>query len=394
MIHKQCTVYLFLLYAFFFNSSLFAQENNIEIFGYYEPQITGAYSKDKSIQMQSNKIRIDISSDIYENLVFAANYDYITYKGTTRYNILDYLPPDVVNTIPVESRDFFLYNFDDRNFLDNAYLKFSAGKFDFTAGKQQISAGSGYAWNPTDIFNIKDMFDPAYENPGVDGMRIEWQINARTNASVFYSPADEIKHSMKHVSMKTNIGHFDVSVSAGWLGWNYTDFITATPRTYRRQMTGIDVNGEFSSIGIRLEGAFNNMEDNKDYYEILGGLDYTFDSGLMIIIEYYYNETGKTDYADYDINDWMQYYTSEVKTVSRDQLYTFFEYPATDLLKAGCSIITSISDGSFVLVPQLQYNFNDNLDLTMILNMSTGREGRMFAKRFGSGGFIRARYYF
>ena len=31
-------------------------------------------------------------------------------------------------------------------------------------GKQQISLGTGYVWNPTDVFNIKELFDPTYEH--------------------------------------------------------------------------------------------------------------------------------------------------------------------------------------------------------------------------------------
>ena len=58
-------------------------------------------------------------------------------------------------------------------YLDNIYLRTSFQRFDFTIGKQPISLGTGYAWNPLDIFNRKDLIDPTYEQAGINALRME-----------------------------------------------------------------------------------------------------------------------------------------------------------------------------------------------------------------------------
>jgi hypothetical protein len=61
----------------------------------------------------------------------------------------------------------------DEMYLDNIYLRTSFQLFDFTIGKQPISLGTGYAWNPLDIFNRKDLIDPTYEQAGINALRME-----------------------------------------------------------------------------------------------------------------------------------------------------------------------------------------------------------------------------
>ena len=110
--------------------------------------------------------------------------------------------------------------------------------------------------------------------------------------------------------------------------------------------------------------------------------------------EYYRNTLGKTDYRDYDLNDWMRLMASEQKSIARDQIYTSMRHPVTDLLGVGLSTLISISDGSFVLIPTLEYSLSDNVDIFAYLNINFGKEGTNFANNMGSGGIVRARIYF
>ncbi|NOR53859.1 MAG: hypothetical protein GQ536_07215, partial [Candidatus Aminicenantes bacterium] len=159
----------------FFLSPLTAQEK-VDIFGYFESQIMGAVTKNDFLQLYSNKLRLDIKSNPSDNITFAANFDYITFHGKTRWNILDFLSSDVTSEVTPGMEAFYVLPFSNRTFLDNAYIKLSFKHCDLTVGKQQISLGTGNIWNPTDVFNIKDLLDPTYEQPGYNAVRLDVPI--------------------------------------------------------------------------------------------------------------------------------------------------------------------------------------------------------------------------
>ena len=103
--------------------------DGVELFGYYEPSVMGTRIQNRSQQLFSNKLRIDLESAITDRITFAANFDYITYHGTTEWNILDFLSADITSQIPDEMQRFYTISFDDRQFLDNAYLKIAFNRF-------------------------------------------------------------------------------------------------------------------------------------------------------------------------------------------------------------------------------------------------------------------------
>ncbi len=381
-------------------SPLTAQER-VELFGYFESQIMGAGIQSNFYHLYTNKLRVDLKSRLSESIVFAANFDYITYNGKKRWNILDFLAPTVVSSVPQGMEDFYVLPFSDRSFLDNAYIRFSHHYFDLTVGKQQISLGTGYVWNPTDVFNIKDPVDPTYEQPGHNGIRLDVPLGSAYTFTALYSPEDTWKDSDKLIQLKGRISHFDyafIAIEKAWRFHDYTRFdvwsMNFLELSERRRLLGASTAGELFGLGVWAEYGYNKMEDSEDFCELVVGTDYTFDFQTYAMIEYYRNTLGKTDYKKYTLNDWMRLFAAEQKTVSRDQIYVFIQHPVTDFLSLGFSSICSISDGSLAVVPTLNYSLSENVDIMAYLNFNVGKEGKAYAKSLGNGGLLRARVYF
>jgi len=378
-----------------------AAQDKVDLFGYYEPQFMGISIQNQFYQLFSNKLRVDLKWGPLNNITFAANFDFITYHGKSEWNLLEYLPPRVTAAIPEILQSVYVIPLSNRIFLDNAYLKLAFKHFDITAGKQQISLGTGNVWNPTDIFNIKDPVDPTYEQTGQNALRLDVPITDSTTFTALYSPDDEWKNSAKMVQLKSRIAHFDLTIVAiekTWLFHDYMQFdfdlMNFPELPEKRQLLGFSTAGEILGMGIWAEFAYNWMDTIDDFYELVTGLDYTFDFQTYVLVEYYRNSLGKTDYLDYDLNDWMRMMVSEQKAVARDQFYALAQHPVTDLMNLGLSTIFCITDGSFVLVPTLEYSLSDNVDIFAYLNLNVGREGRQYDKSLGRGGMIRARIYF
>jgi hypothetical protein len=389
-----------LVFTFIAFCPLYPQEK-VELFGYFEPQIMGTEVKNDLYQLFSNKLRVDLKSSLTDTITFAANFDYITYHGKSEWNMLDFLSPDIVSQVPENLESFYILPFSDRTFLDNAYVKLTFKAFDLTAGKQQISLGTGYVWNPMDVFNVKELVDPTYEQPGHNALRIDIPLGNIYTLTALYSPDDSWRDSAKLIQFKGRLSHFDYSVIAIEKVWKFHDYtqFDDTDMNFlevpeKRQLLGASTAGELLSLGVWAEWAYNWMESSKDFYELVIGTDHTFDFQTYIMVEYYRNSLGKTDPEYYTLNDWMRLFAAEQKAISRDQIYIFVRHPVTDLMHLGLQSVYCISDNSLTLIPTLNYSLSENIDIIAYLNFNLGEEGKVFAKTMGNGAMLRARIYF
>ncbi len=345
-------------------------------------------------QLQTNKLRIDLKKTINENVELGANVNFLQYNGKKEWNQLDFIPDEISSQISQEDRDSYKFSFDDEILLDNAFAVLSFRLFDLMIGKQQVSLGTGYAWNPTDVFNVKDLIDPTYEQPGHNALRLDIPFGNYLNIMAMYTSESGFKESGKLVRIKGKMGHFDVSIIGIEKEWKSTDYHTLQESSEIRRLAGADFAGELFGLGVWSEYAYNFMENSRDFWEAVFGIDYTFDSELYLMCEYYHNSLANSDYRKYDLNDWLRYFNQEIKTVTRDQVYVFIQYPVTDLLKMGGSVIGSISDGSIAIVPSVYYSMFENVEVNIFGSIYTGKEGTAFGKTVGNGGIIRVRVFF
>jgi len=380
--------------------ALFCQDM-VDIYGYLESQIMGAKINDSFNQVQSNKLRVDFRADISDNITFAANYDYITYHGKTTWNVLNYLSQDITSQVPEEMRPYYVIPFSDRDFLDNAYMKIALKHLDITAGKQQISLGTGYVWNPIDVFNIKDVLDPTYEQPGHNALRVDVPIGLKYSMTALYAPEATWNQSSKLLQFKGRVGHFDYTITGietEWIFHDYTRFVpeqqSFLAQPEKRQIIGLSTAGELLGLGVWAESAWNGMARSEDFYALVIGANYTFDFQTFVMLEFYRNTLAKSNFQNYTINDWMRLFAAEQKAIARDQIYILVQHPVGDFIHIGLSNIYSISDQSNVVVPTLNYSFAQNMDITAYLNFNIGKEGTAYSDMQGSGGLLRARVYF
>ena len=392
--HEVFYIYVIIIISLLSITHIHSQE--LDIYGYFEPQYMGIYQKGNYSQLQSNKLRVDLKSTVVKNTEFGANFIYVLYFGRKDWNMLDFFPERITSTIHPSIHWLYMFTYKDSFFLDNAYIRLSNDWFALVVGKQQISLGTGYFSNPTDVFNVKNTLDPTYEQPGHNAIRIDLMLNHRLQLIALYCPVEaNWKNSGKLLRMKVGIGHFDFSMSVNEMYYTTTSFFYPMSIVeQRRRLIGVDFVGELLGFGVWAEGAYSFLEYDDDFYEFIVGVDYTFESGLYTMLEYNHDSQAESNYKQYDLNDWMRYFSGETKTISRDQVYGFVQYPATDLLTIGGSIIVSASDKSAAIVPTVYYSIFENVDLTLMGNFYVGDEGKTFSSTLGNGGILRATVYF
>ena len=371
----------------------------VDILGYYEPQLFAVEFDEGSAYLFSNKLRVDLQSSHYDNAYFAANFDYINYSGLKTWNLLYFIPDNIASLVSPSLVDYFSYSYRDSIFLDNAYIRLSFKLFDLTAGRQQISLGTGYVWNPTDLFNYKSLTDPTYEQPGHDAVRIDAPIWNRYNISLIYGPEKDLKSSTKLVKVKGGAGHFDFSAifieikedSSSYMPIiGYSNIIGS----YKRRLYGGDFVGQLLGVGVWGEFGYNRVEIGKNFSEIDAGLDYTLDDGTYLLAEYYHNDRARGDYRDFDLDYWLEYLSGKLKAIAKDNLYLYADYPLTDLLHVNNAVIGRINDGSIALVPGVDYSVREDIELEFIGGFTLGKDNRAYTSEQGQSGLLRMRVYF
>jgi len=353
-----------------------------EISGYLEPQWQGAEQGENFVQLGSSKFRLDLEGEHSEGVFLAADLVYIDYYGSLAWKMADFLPRHLVGGAPP-----LTIVFEDEFYLDNAYARLSGARGDITVGKQQISPGTGYAWNPTDLFNSKDVYDPTYEQRGVDGIRLDLPLGNRGNLVALYAPEEDWELSGKMLRLKQGIGHFDLSLVAVEKKWPYLFVGDAKRRLY-----GGDLVGELL-VGCWAEYAWNEMA-GAEFWELAVGLDYTLENGLYLMGEYLHRSDAPDDRRDYLLEDWLAYYSGERLSICRNQAYAYANYAWGEAWSLGLSGIFSISDGSAALVPQVMYSPRQDVELTTFGNAGLGKDGTAFSSRLGKGGMLRMRIYY
>lgn len=374
---------------------------DLDLFGYYEPQYAGTVTRGDCRQLMSNRLRVDLKSTAVENVEFGADAIGLLYHGTTTWNLLDFVPGSIADSVPEALRPLYAVPFTDRFQVGDVYARLAFRRFAVTVGKQQVSFGTGYFANPTDIFNTKDAFDPTYEQPGHNALRLDLQPLNRVSLTGLLAPASDWRMTTKLARVKAGFGRFDLSVTAAEYQRTRTDFTTVDTltgwfarSTSRQRMLGGDLVGQVWELGLWAEGAYFVPEADDGWYGLVAGIDHTLGCGLYLMAEYHRNTQARADWRSYDLNDWLRSLLGETRALARDQVCALARYQLTDLVGLGLMGIASADDGSVAFVPMVDWNLFENLDLTLMANLMVGDEGKAYGSNLGGSGFLRCRVWF
>jgi len=351
--------------------------------------------------MGYNKFRLDMNTSPSEHIRIAGDIIFKHYNGQTTFNFMDFMDkqyyPVITQGTMTDTVNYYAYRFADTLFFDNIFLEFHHAQFDLIIGRQQIPSGVGYAWNPTDIFNEKDIFDPTYENPGVDALQLRIPLGSKLYFTAILQPDQDWRSTTQYFEIKTWLSRFDISLLYG----KQADIQSVSHPRYLiqkqslpRDLYGLTLEGQLFGLGVRTEIAVNRLNyanDDLQYEYILGG-DYTFKNSLYLLGEYYHNDFGVAP-ENTKFIDFVKYYNWERKSLHQNYFFGLARYPLTDLTEAAFFSIINLDDHSLVLNPQIVYRIYQDVEITLMGNLFLGAEKEEFGYQ-DYGGRIRLRAYF
>jgi len=380
------------------STTLFAKPDwsGVDWFGYYEVEADYGKLPGKSMYFGYNKLRLDMDAGPSDNIRIGANIICKRFNGQTELNFMDFIDQKYRPVIPTQTGwdtlSHIPYALSDTLFIDNMFLEFHHKLFDLTLGKQQIAPGVGYAWNPTDIFNQKDIMDPTYEQTGISAFKISVPLAERITFTGIMQPEQSWDETIQYYQLKTGIGQYDLSLLYSRSQYCQSGLFGTTVQSH--DLYGFNLEGELFGLGIRSEVAAHRLDYNSDdlQYEYIIGGDYTFKNSLYLLAEYYHSDLGaKANQTAFD--DYLIYFAGERKSLNQNYLFALAMYPLGDLLDVSIFGIANLDDKSAVIAPQLIYRIFQDVELSVMGSLFIGKDTDEFGyQEFGAR--VRLRAYF
>ncbi len=396
----------------------FGQESGLDFSGYLENTLTAESNKaiKKTTILNETRVRLNIANQYQDKGDFSVAIIGTQYGGKKNVNLCDYLPEEEASkfTSPVE------INRTNDIWFQEAYGSLYVDDFQIRVGRQKYYTGTGYAWNPTDLFNWKNALDPTYEIEGLDSLHLAQTFLEDSKVTLYYSfgtshnrPEREyiaLEDGDYQVKIKTLLSSWEVAVQYSDVRRDFVDYdglfsgtvsMVDMVRKVKWQLIGAEISGDIKGVGIHAEGGSVTLtsydsEDRlpdtlKNHQKYLVGVDYTFENGWYLIFEYYHEGLGENSEEDYRLNQRMAYLSGETDSIGRDNYFLGSSYPITDFSTLALYTIVNGSDGSVIINPWWTWVAADDITVSVSAQIPNGGEKTAIG-RSGAVAFARINF--
>ncbi len=400
--------------------------------GYFENTFNAEYLKaeDRGVFLNAARGRLNASVKYKSLFDFGMSAVGIAYAGRTEIDITSYFPEsDRKRLVPPDgfterpgAAELFQYKIDNRLFFQELFGTIYLPSFRLRAGRHKFYSGTGYAFNPIDLFNRKDPLDPTYEIDGLDAVLASVELPRETEIEVVARFADDFDHTDYQMKLGTYARGWDLGAQFTYYLNERVDWETLNTEgalgaiaggadidsfVYRSRWKFIaaEFAGEIGGLGVHGEGGYVFVEEPQregtltrasiDHERLLLGVDTTLESQWYFLLEYMRLGQG-TDgrgLGSISLNDRMAYFTGATLAIGKDTIFGRVAYPLTDLTEISLNTIFNANDPSGILNPWLVYDLRAGVKLTFTLYLPVGDEAGANGA-FGVGGFARVKIFF
>ncbi|RJL51730.1 hypothetical protein [Pectobacterium carotovorum] len=264
------------------------------------PLQSNAENADFNYQLQSDLRSYSYQGEKYRNSqdfnLYSDSYAQLMANFSSRYQYQRL-------SVPVKIRASEKYSFDKNNdqsdtFVDEAFLDYSVtDTFILNLGRRQLVNGVAIGNNPTDFLNANKSQDrhlaDQQRRSEIKGDDIVGVINYFSSSSVqfYYLPSENaswLQYAYNFPFLNADAGisyyHNDINAVGVNISTTFTDNITGyieNSFSDKRNRAVVDTQGNFH-------------RDSGLFTDLVVGTQYTFDNGININSEYWYNQHGYT----------------------------------------------------------------------------------------------------
>ncbi|MCK4760839.1 MAG: hypothetical protein KAW12_01475 [Candidatus Aminicenantes bacterium] len=255
--------------------------------------------------------------------------------------------------------------------LDRCFVTIKTKIADIFIGRQAIAWGSSYVINPTDTiapftFNELD----TEERRGVDAVRVRIPLGMMDELDIGYIFGENFEFANSAAYLRAKIYLLKTDIALLLMSFR------------ENLLLGFDLSRSIGGAGFRFEtayvkpGYFNSQEKGieKDYFRASVGLDYNFGGKVYAFIEYHFNSAGKNEPGEYlDFFQTTAFLEGAAYLMGRHYLNAGLTYQLSPLIPFTGMVIYNLSDGSFSISPNLEYNIAENIYISAGAYLGVGR---------------------
>jgi hypothetical protein len=342
------------------------------------------------------------------------------YTGNTDLVLTNYLPPTITLTHDVYSPMVLTVPFVNTIYLQEAFGTLYTKYFRLRVGRQKYYTGTGYAFNPTDLFNTKNAMDPTYETDGIDAIFFSFDLPEQVEIHGLVKFSDNFQTTDYLARLKWTIKGWDFAVQYTRYNQKRYDWsaveadssniaagsspISLYQKTFIWNFVGAEFSGEIGDFHIYAEGGYAFIEapsggtgsitaGDYDHERVLVGFDYTFSFQLYIMVEYLRYGQGRSSADEITLNDRIAFYSGEMIALAKNTLYAGISYPVTEFIDLSLYAMVGIDDASAIIIPWMTFDLFPGMKLSLAVNIPVGTWYSMVG-RSGVSGFLRVKYHF
>lgn len=269
--------------------------------------------------------------------------------------------------------------------LDRFNSKLILSRVDLTIGRQAITFGKAFFWNPLDVFLPFDprQFDRDYK-AGVDAARLDIPLGDFSGINLIGALGREINAS-------GNVVGSDEGVDASWYGsavlarlftnqWEW-DWAFQGGKIYGGYQLGGGAVGEIGPMEFRCEAAYFLADGTRelpsplegdlveDSFTGVIGLGHRFENTLTLEGEYLFNGSGDPDHLDAAL---VRFTNGTSLHLGQHLMGLMGSYEFLPILSGQLAWIFSFSDISSQLQPGLIWSLADEADLLVGASINFG----------------------
>ena len=268
--------------------------------------------------------------------------------------------------------------------LDRFNTKSALSWADITVGRQAITFGKAYFWNPLDIFLPFDprQFDRDYK-AGVDAVRVDIPLGSFTGINLITVAGRELDSSGEFIDDGTLDASWYGSALLGrvfttWKGW---DLALQGGKIYGGYQLGSGLVGEIGPIEARAEAAYLWAQDSEslpaplegdlveDAFTAVVGFGHRFDNTLTVEIEYFYNGAGESDAR---IESFVRFRNGSSLQMSQHLTGLLVSYEFLPIITGQLTALYSWDDPASQIQPILTWSPSDNTEVLVGASINFG----------------------
>jgi len=283
------------------------------------------------------------------------------------------------------------------NRIDRLIISYTKEKYVLRAGRQAVSWGNGFLFNPLDLLNpySQTAIDREYK-AGDDMLYGQYLADNGDDIQLVFVP--------RRNKITGDLSDKESSLLFKYKSINYpVNIDVLAARHYNDNIIAMGLLKDIKDSIVRFDMSVTHLQDDSIALMVVSNIDYSwtmFGKNTYGYLEYMYNSMGINDYQEiFNSNVLSRIERGEMFTIGRHYFSVGLTLETTPLTSLNTNLVLNLTDQSVLVPISFSYNWKQNINLLFGATLSLGGNNTEYggydsARPIGQSMFGQLAYYF